>query len=153
LIRANIARAQDLREPCKTVRDFVEEFRGLSSTQKRSIVCESVGASRLALDQFYGAGADLTRVGDLLDAMKRHSAAIAPKALGAIGRNHLAAKFEAAGAAPPTFEYKTAAFDYGGLPYLVEAAFGYCPDKTPIWPIVNPATSKSCKVKSGMPCS
>lgn len=45
---------------------------------------EAVGASRLSLDQLV------------------------------IGRSHLAAKFEAVGVAPSTFEYKTAAFNHDG---------------------------------------
>jgi DNA topoisomerase VI subunit B len=47
--------------------------------------------------------------------------------LGAIGHAHLHAHIKAAGAAEESIEYKSAAFSHDGIPYLVEAAFGYCP--------------------------
>jgi hypothetical protein len=103
----------------------IGEFKGLSRTQTRGTICEAVGASRWSLAQFFGNGTDLRRTGKLLDEMKRHSSAILPKALGAIGQSHLAAKLEAFGA--ETFEYKSAAISCDGIPYLIEAAFGYCP--------------------------
>jgi DNA topoisomerase VI subunit B len=131
LIAANIVHAQDHGRPCKTVRDFVAEFRGLKRTQARASVCDAVSASRLALDQFYGDGDDRDRVASLLDAMQWHSSPINPRLLGVIGRDHLAAKFEAVGADSESFEYRLAAFDHNGIPYLVEAAFGYCPDWSP----------------------
>jgi hypothetical protein len=70
----------------------------------------------------------LRRTEKLLAAMKVYSTPIPPKNLGALGQSHLAAKFEAFGADLESFQYKTAAFNCGGIPYLVEAAFGYCPD-------------------------
>jgi hypothetical protein len=76
------------------------------------------------------------RGGKLLDEMKRYSNPILPKALGAIGRSHLAAKFEATGVSRETFEYKTAAFNWDGIPYLIEAAFGYCPEGSPVRRII-----------------
>jgi len=110
--------------------DFVGEFRGLARTQTQKAVCDAVGASRWSLDQFFGNGTDLHRTGKLLDEMKRHSNAILPKALGAIGQEHLAANFESFGVDLRSFEYKTAAFNCDGIPYLVEAAFGYRADVT-----------------------
>jgi hypothetical protein len=129
LMGANIKRAQDRNEPCKTVRDFVGEFDGLTSTRKRATVCDAVvGVSRLALDKFLGNATDLKRTGDLLAEMKRHSTPVAPKRLGAIGSAHLCAKLEAEGAEPETIQYKMAAVEWDGTPYLIEAAFGWCPE-------------------------
>lgn len=127
LIGANVARAEDKGEPCKTVRDFLGEFRGLARNSERVKVCDAVGASRLSLDQFLGNATDLRRTGKLLEEMKLYTKPVEPKHLGAIGQNHFATKFEAFGADPVSFEYKSAAFTCDGIPYLVEAAFGYCP--------------------------
>jgi hypothetical protein len=55
---------------------------------------------------------------------------IKPKDLGPIGQDHLLARFEAAGVAPESFDYRRAEIDHDGVPYLVEFAFGYCPKGT-----------------------
>jgi hypothetical protein len=59
--------------------------------------------------------------------MRKASRPIKPRDLGAIGKEHLAAKFTELGVAPETFDYKRAEFEHQGLPYLAEVAFGYCP--------------------------
>jgi hypothetical protein len=69
-------------------------------------------------------------VGALLDAMRKQSRPIKPRDLGIIGEAHLRAKFESAGAAPESFSYKRAEIEHDGVPYLAEAAFGYCPKGT-----------------------
>jgi hypothetical protein len=46
----------------------------------------------------------------------------------AIGKDHFAAKLSGLGVAQETFHYQRAEFEHGGLPYLAEVAFGYCPD-------------------------
>ena len=63
----------------------------------------------------------------LLDAMRKQSRPIKPRDLGIIGEAHLRAKFESAGAAPESFNYKKSEIEHDGVPYLAEAAFGYCP--------------------------
>jgi DNA topoisomerase VI subunit B len=127
LIGAHIAHAEDHNRPCQTVREFVSEFRGLSATAKAKSICEGARASRLSLAEFYGNG-DSDRVEALLDAMKGQSRPIKPQDLGVIGRDHLLAKFKTAGVAPESFDYRFACFEHRGLPYVAEAAFGYCPD-------------------------
>jgi hypothetical protein len=70
----------------------------------------------------------IKRTGALLEEMKRHSTPVVPKRLGAIGSGHLCAKLEAEGAEPETIQYKMAAVEWNGIPYLIEAAFGWCPE-------------------------
>jgi hypothetical protein len=120
---AHIAHAEDHGWPCPTVREFVSEFRGLSGTAKARAICEAVGAVRVPLAEFYGDGTS-ERVRVLLAEMRKHSRSVKPKDLGAIGKDHLAAKFEALGVGPETFDYRKAEFEHEGLPYLAEVAFG-----------------------------
>jgi hypothetical protein len=87
----------------------------------------SVSASRLSLDQFLGNGLDLRRTGKLLEEMKRQTKPVEPKLLGAIGFTHFGAHIITTGGNKESIEYKTAAFSHDGIPYLVEAAFGYRP--------------------------
>jgi hypothetical protein len=129
LIANNIAYAQDHGIQCRTVADFVREFRGLSGTAKAKAICEAVGASRLSLAKFYADG-EGARVGALLSEMKKQSRAIKPRDLGIIGEAHLRAKFERAGAAPESFNYRRSEIECHGVPYFAEAAFGYCPKGT-----------------------
>jgi DNA topoisomerase VI subunit B len=126
LMAAHIAHAEDHEQSCPTVREFVSEFRGLSATAKGRQICEAIEASRLSLAEFYSDG-ETARIAELLAEMRKASRPIKPRDLGAIGKEHLAAKFTDLGVAPETFDYKRAEFEHQGLPYLAEAAFGYCP--------------------------
>jgi DNA topoisomerase VI subunit B len=126
LIANNIAHAEDRGAPCRTVADFVREFRGLSATAKAKQITDAAGASRQTLAAFYGVG-DGARVGALLEEMRKQSRPIRPRDLGLIGEAHLRAKFEAAGAAPGSFAYKRSEIEHDGVPYLAECAFGFCP--------------------------
>jgi hypothetical protein len=53
---------------------------------------------------------------------------VKPVDLGLIGKDHLAARFEAAGADPVTFRYRRMFGETDGVPDVIETAFGYCPD-------------------------
>jgi hypothetical protein len=132
LIAAYIAHEQDRGLTPRTVREFVSEFRGLSGTAKQKIVLEAATASRMSLAEFFGNGdrVDAGAVTRLLAAMREHSRPIKPKDLGSIGKDHLLAKFGAAGVAPESFDYKKAELEHDGGPYLIEFAFGYCPEGT-----------------------
>ena len=127
---AYIARDQDRGLEPRTVREFISEFRGLSGSAKQKLVLDEVGASRLSLPQFFGNGDRVNdgRIGKLLTAMQRHSNPVNPLDLGCIGRDHLAARFKAAGAAPETFQYRRVPGETDGIPDIIETAFGYCPD-------------------------
>ena len=127
LMGAKIAHAEDHGLPCPTVREFVAEFRGLSATAKGKAICEAVGAGRMSLKEFYGDG-DSGRLSQLLDAMRENSRPIKPRDLGVIGRDHLLAKFQALSVAPESFDYRRVELEHEGLPYVLESAFGFCPD-------------------------
>ena len=115
LARLIIAYAQDRGAPCRTVADFVREFRGLSSTAKARDICEAAGASRMSLAGFY-CGGEAARVGALLSEMQKQSRPIKPRDLGLIGEARLRAKFEREGAAPESFTYKRSEIECGGVP-------------------------------------
>lgn len=51
-----------------------------------------------------------------------------PADLGFIGKDHLAARFKAAGADLATFKHRRDLGESDGIPEVIEAAFGWCPD-------------------------
>ena len=130
LMGAYIARDQDRGREPRTVREFVSEFRGLSSSAKQRIVLEKVGASRLSLPEFFGVSDRINNEGiaELLGAMQRRSRPVKPKELGFIGKDHLAARFKAAGTDLRTFRYRRIFGETDGVPDVIESAFGWCPD-------------------------
>ncbi len=125
LIAAKITHSEDHGRPCPTVREFISEFRGLSATAKGKAICDALGVSRMSLSEFYEGEAG--QVGALLSKMREHSSPVKPKDIGVIGREHLRAKFEGIGVDPESFNYRCVAFECDGVPYVVEAAFGYLP--------------------------
>jgi DNA topoisomerase VI subunit B len=130
LMGAYIARDHDHGRDLRTVREFISEFRGLSASAKQKLVLEAAGATRLSLAEFFGNGDRVNNNGitKLLAAMKKHSRAVKPVDLGLIGKDHLAQRFEAAGADLETFKYRRDFGESDGVPDIIEAAFGWCPD-------------------------
>ncbi len=123
-LSAHVARDRRLGQD-RPVREFIAEFRDLSSTRKQKAILEEIGASRLSLRRFFGEHrVNRIGIGQLLNAMKRHSAPVPPKHLGVIGREHLKARFLAAGGAEETFKYERQTGVSLDLPYIVECAFG-----------------------------
>jgi DNA topoisomerase VI subunit B len=138
LMGAYIARDQDRGREPRTVREFISEFRGLSASAKQKLVLEEVGASRLSLPEFFGAvdQVNTEAIAKLLEAMQRQSKAVKPQDLGIIGKEHLASRFETAGADLRAFRYKHNCGDTDGIPDLIETAFGYCPEGPPVRRII-----------------
>jgi hypothetical protein len=130
LMGAYIARDEDHGRDPRTVREFISEFRGLSGSAKQKLVLEEVGAARLSLAEFFGEDGDVNydRIAALLAAMRKHTRPVKPVDLGLIGKDHLAAQFEAAAAHPQTFKYQKSFGDTDGVPDVIESAFGWCPD-------------------------
>ena len=121
LMAATVAHAEDHRLPCPTVRDFIREFRGLSSTGKAAEIGETVGAAGESLADFHRRGEDgATR---LLSAMRLLSRPVPPRDLGMIGKAHLLEMAKAVEVDEESFQYRPAAFEAGGLPYTIETAF------------------------------
>jgi hypothetical protein len=110
-----------------TVRDFVAQFRGPSSTGKRAEVIEAAEASGMSLREFFmqDGGA---RVPVLLDAMRTRSSPVKPRDLGLIGRSNI--EVCVGDADMETFQYRIRAFEHLGLPYVAEIAFAYTPRVT-----------------------
>jgi hypothetical protein len=115
----------------RTVREFVAEFKGLTSTIKQSAVLAEVGMSRTPLEALTsGRDFDHPGVARLLKAMKQHAKPVSPRALGAIGRAHLAARFAGLGIRKGSFEYrKVSALGEDGLPQVTEVAFAALEDE------------------------
>ena len=105
-LSAHVARDR-LHGQDRPVREFIAEFRGLSGTQKQKAILSEIDVSRQSLGSFFGKDrVNRIGIGQLLKAMKRHSAPVPPKHLGVIGREHLKARFMAAGGAEETFKYE-----------------------------------------------
>jgi DNA topoisomerase VI subunit B len=113
----------------RTVRQFVAEFHGLTSSSKQKRVLENAGLSRVnlsALAKDHGIDRDI--VASLLSAMRNHSRPVKPARLGVIGEGHLKSRFAQLGCAMESFTYyKVVGQTTDGLPYVLETAFGRCP--------------------------
>jgi DNA topoisomerase VI subunit B len=131
LIAAYLADEQAGGKP-RTVREFIAEFRGLSSTTKQKVVAEAAGLSGARLhDLVAGADLDLQAVGRLLRAMQEASRPVSPAALGELGAAHLTQYLtEYCHVAPESVQYRRVReVDSRGLPFVLEVAFGvYTPD-------------------------
>jgi hypothetical protein len=113
----------------RTVREFVAEFRGLSGTAKQKKVLEATGLGRASLSALCNSGGlDQAAVINLLDAMRAQSRPVKPAQLGVIGEAHLRQRFEAAGCRMESFDYKRVAGCTEDIPWVIETAFGWCPD-------------------------
>lgn len=113
----------------RTVRELVAEFRGLSGSAKQKKVLDATGLHREPLDSLVADGAiDGVRVADLLDAMKANSKPVKPAMLGVIGKEHLKHCFEAASCEMESFDYRKVTDTTEGVPWVVETAFGWCPE-------------------------
>jgi DNA topoisomerase VI subunit B len=108
----------------RTVREFVSEFRGLSSTAKQKQVTE--GLSRVHLrDLVENEALDVGIIAELLHRMQALSRPVKPQALGVIGEEHLGAWMVAhANVAADSVKYARRYGIDGGLPFVVELAFG-----------------------------
>jgi DNA topoisomerase VI subunit B len=121
---AHVARDRDLGQE-RTVRAFVGEFRGLSSTAIQRKILTEVGCSHQSLASFFGSErVNHAGIARLLEAMRARSKPVAPKLLGVIGREHFKQRFLAAGGNAETFRYELRKGVNDGVPYVVEFAFG-----------------------------
>ncbi len=119
----------------KTVRAFVAEFKGLSSTAKQKAI--GFAGDTLA-DHVAEGDIDQAFVITLLERMEAATKPPKPGVLGLIGESHIAAWMAAAGVAPDSIQYKKFVGD-DGLPYGIEAAFG-----------INGDTDSSRRVATGL---
>ena len=114
----------------RTVREFVSEFRGLSGSLKQKAVLDATGLQRAPLASLCdGHAIDRSVVAGLLDAMVAHARPVRPEALGTIGKDHLHGRLEAAGCEMASFQYKQVKSTDPRLPWVIEAAFAWCPEQ------------------------
>jgi hypothetical protein len=115
----------------RTVREVVAEFRGLTASDKQKIVLDTTGLSRAALSALTnGNRFDQPKIRKLLAAMQAQSAPVKPLQLGIIGKEHLAHRFKAAGCRMESFQYRRTMDTDDGVPWVIETAFGWCPQVT-----------------------
>ena len=128
LVAAYISHDAD-RGRSRAVRELVAEFRGLHGTAKQKAILGATGLARAPLTALAN-GHDLDRaaIAGLLEAMKAGSKPVKPRLLGSIGRDHFAARFAAAGCEMESFDYRRVMDTTDGVPWVVETAFGWCPD-------------------------
>ena len=113
-------------------RNFLKDFDSLSSTVKRSAICNALDMSRAPLSSLVGGDNDTDNVRRLLQRMKLESRKIKPRNLGLIGEALISEQFEDLnGVDMDSFRYrKVEITDYCGVPYLIETAFVSRPDCT-----------------------
>jgi DNA topoisomerase VI subunit B len=121
LIAAYIASEQDGGR-MRTVREFVSEFRGLSSTVKQKEVSADWSGDHLH-DYVKDGDVDREFVSALLGRMQKSSNAPKPRALGIIGKEHFTAWMKGHGATESSIKY-VCKKGIDGLPYMIETAFG-----------------------------
>ena len=110
----------------RTLREFVAEFRGLSSSAKQKVVLEEAELPRAKLAELAKDGElDHGAISRLLDAMKAHTRPVRSNDLGLIGRDHFAVRCQEAGAEMDSFQYKRAQGETDGVPWVVEASFAW----------------------------
>jgi Topoisomerase 6 subunit A/Spo11, Toprim domain len=127
LVAAYITHDED-RGRARTVREFVVEFRGFSGSAAQKRVLDATGLAREQLSALRaGDGLNHERVGKLLEEMRAASRPVKATQLGMIGEAHLNRLFRFLGCDMDTFQYKRVIAE-GSLPWVLEAAFGYCPD-------------------------
>jgi hypothetical protein len=124
-LSAHVARDRELGKD-RPVREFIAEFRGLSSSRKQKEILAELGVSHRSLREFFGKDkVNRDGISRLLAAMKHHSAPVPPKHLGVIGKEHLQTRLLASGGAKETFRYeRRTGVSEEDIPYIVEFAFG-----------------------------
>jgi hypothetical protein len=108
-----------------TVRQFISEFRGAAGTAKQKAILAETGASHVSLHDYFGRRkANDENISRLLESIQRHTKPTRPADLGIIGKRHFFSMLELAGGDPKTFTYKRILGESGGIPRIVEFAFG-----------------------------
>jgi DNA topoisomerase VI subunit B len=117
LVFAHIAAVREGRVKDLTLRDFVRQFRGLTSTARAKAVCDRLSGVRRLTD--LEKSPELVPV--LLAAMKENTKPAGPEALGWCGEEHFRRRFEQLYGVQ-RYWYKRITGDVGGVPYVIEAA-------------------------------
>ena len=117
----------------RTVREFVSEFRGLSSTVKQKKVTGQLDLSRAYLRDLVVGEGKLNRqlLSQLLREMQVSSKPVKPEALGVLGQDHFRQHLSSSdGSGDNTLRYnRTKGIDPRGLPFVAEVAFAMTEDE------------------------
>ena len=128
-IAAHIARDQEAGRAGRTVRDFISELRGLRRPDAQKLVLAETTSARTTLEDYFTRGDEAVVL--LLASCQRHTEPVKPRALGLIGPEDFLASCQARGGAADSFRYrKHLDTTITGMPYVIEAAFAYCPEQT-----------------------
>jgi hypothetical protein len=115
-------------DPARTVRSFLDGFRGLKGTRAQKAVCERGGVptGETLADLFRNDKVDAARVERLLAAMKSATKTVKPLRLGRLGKDHLRQTLtDLFDAAPESVRYDHATSEDGDpVPWVLEVAFG-----------------------------
>jgi len=134
-LAAHIARDEDQGRTGRTVRDFISELRGLTRSGKQRLVLAETDTSGVALATFFAGGR--SAIASLLNSCQGHAKPVKPEDLGLLGADHLLKDCLAVGAAAESFRYRRhLGTTRDGLPYVIEMAFGYCPDGANQWRLI-----------------
>jgi DNA topoisomerase VI subunit B len=130
LIAAYVAEERRRGEKVKTVRAFVSEFRGLTSTIKQKEITAKYSGVYLQ-DMVKDDDIDPTFVAKLLSDMKAASKPAKPSQLGIIGKDHLAGWMVKYGeVAEKSIKYhQIMETDETGMPYVLEIGYGVQKEK------------------------
>lgn len=111
----------------RTVREFISQFQGLSSTRKQKAVLDAVGLSGANLEALVaGDDLDQERIAELLRAMQSAAKPVSPARLGVLGKEHLRESLRQLGAeVDSSFQYRKKTGVSGGAPWVAEAAFAF----------------------------
>ena len=108
-----------------TVRDFIAQFRGMSSTDRQKQVLHELGVMHMSLRRFFGSEtrANHDHMQSLLDLVCNHTRPVRPELLGVIGEEHLRRLSVGLGGEEKSFKYfPSFGYDGHGRPYVVEIA-------------------------------
>jgi len=102
-----------------TIREFVSQFRGLSSTRKQKAITDKLSGVRRLSDLVNGNGLEAEKAAVILHLMKQETKPVPPEYLGIIGEAHFKAVLETEDIKYHCYRHK------GEVPFVVEAAFAY----------------------------
>ena len=110
----------------RTVREFIAEFRGLTSTRKQKAVLDATGLARKNLsDLVSGDQLDRPLLARLLAAMRANSKPVKPRQLGVLGKNHVEKQLQSLGCGDGTIAYIRKEGESDRVPWVLECAFGW----------------------------
>jgi hypothetical protein len=125
LVAATVAHDQD-RGRQTLVREFVSGFKGMTRSGAQKAVLDRMDLHRMPLATLFSE----KRQDRLLTVLRLATKPSKPVELGVIGRDHLEDEFIRYGARAESFKYAKVTGIAYDVPWVIEAAFAWCPDNT-----------------------